>query len=84
MCLTPYIHVSVALHSCDTLDTCAAYHDIFDMRFPEPFQKNRPRRLQFYADNVGLFFGVNTSKDDYATTYERLRCFVEVFFFFWG
>jgi len=79
MCVPLYIHES------DTWDTIPVYHHIFDAHaYPEPYKKNRPHRLQFFADNVGLFFGVNLkhfgAKDDYAATYERLRCFVEVFF----
>lgn len=40
------------------------------------YHASRAMRLQFYADNVGLFFGVNPAAGEYITTYQRLRTFV--------
>ena len=38
--------------------------------------ETRALREQFYADNVGLFFGAHVSVHDYVACYQRLRTFV--------
>ena len=40
------------------------------------YLRRRPLRLQFYADNVGLFFGHNCPIHEYIGTYQRFRKFV--------
>ena len=54
-----------------------AYYGMFDPS-NALYASSRPLRLQFYADNVGLFFGVMPQINEYIATYKRLRSFVQV------
>ena len=52
------------------------YYAMFPNHPEQMNPETRALREQFYADNVGLFFGAHVAAHDYVACYQRLRTFV--------
>ena len=52
------------------------YYAMFPNHPEQMNPETRALREQFYADNVGLFFGAHVAVHDYVACYQRLRTFV--------